>query len=441
MSMLTKNNFTETQPEALNLFTVPSTQTAVDDMFYQDCRSISQISGQSPIEFHLSGQNGMEYLDLSRSRLYVKLKIINSDGTTLTSNEKVGPVNLLLQSLWSQIDVTLQGKLITSTNNHYPYKAMIQTLLNFGDDCKETQLTSQLYSKDSPGQMDDPDPITGANTGLFERSTLTSGSKSVDLEGTLFQDLFQIQRYILNQVDVGVKLYRNNASFCLMSDELNPKYDIVIEDIILRACKVRVNPAVIYGHAEALLKTNAKYPFTKSEIKVMSIPKGQISFTWDNIFQGSKPNKIIIGLVEANAVAGNYALNPFNFKNYDVRQITLLCDGVPVGGGPLKVNYDKSQGQSVVPAYISLFQVSGQWMYNVGNGISRGDIGSGYALYGFDLQPTFYHEEYLNLMRQGIIRLEIQFGSVLPEVASIIIYSERSGYFEIDQSRNIITEG
>ena len=107
MSMLTKNNFTETQPEALNLFTVPSTQTAVDDMFYQDCRSISQISGQSPIEFHLSGQNGMEYLDLSRSRLYVKLKIINSDGTTLTSNEKVGPVNLLLQSLWSQIDVTL----------------------------------------------------------------------------------------------------------------------------------------------------------------------------------------------------------------------------------------------------------------------------------------------------------------------------------------------
>ena len=174
---------------------------------------------------------------------------------------------------------------------------------------------------------------------------------------------------------------------------------------------------------------------------MMSIPKGQISFTWDNIFQGSRPNKIIIGLVNANAVAGSYTLNPFNFKNYDVRQITLLCDGIPVGGGPIKVNYDKSQGESVVPAYVSLLQVSGQWMQNVGNGIDRDEIGSGYAIYGFELLPTFHQEEYLNLIRHGIIRLEIQFGSVLPEVASVIVYSEKTGYFEIDQSRNIITEG
>lgn len=148
-----------------------------------------------------------------------------------------------------------------------------------------------------------------------------------------------------------------------------------------------------------------------------------------------------MGLVSTQALSGSYSLNPYNFKNYDVRQITLLCDGVPVGGGPLKVNYSKNQGETIIPAYISLFQVSGQWMQNVGNGIDRDEMGSGYALYGFDLQPTFQREDYLNLVKQGVIRLELQFGTPLPEGASIIVYSERSGYFEIDQSRNIITEG
>ncbi|XP_069102147.1 uncharacterized protein F54H12.2-like [Argopecten irradians] len=353
MALLSTTTFQEMQPKELDLFTIPHTQTAVEEIFYQDCRSISQVSGQSPIEFHLSGQNGMEYLDLSRSRLYVRCKIRASDGSDLIADEKVGPINLFLQSLWSQIDVTLQGKLITSTNNHYPYKAMMQTLLNYGDDCKQTQLTSQLFSKDTPGSMEETNP-NGANSGFYERSTFTNQSKSVDMEGTLFQDIFKINRYILNQVDVGLKLYRSSSSFCLLSEELNPNYEVIIENIVLRACKVRSNPAIIYGHAEALQKMNAKYPYDKSEIKVMSVPQGQLSVSWDNIFQGGRPNKIIMGLVSTQALSGSYSLNPYNFKNYDVRQITLLCDGVPVGGGPLKVNYSKNQGETIIPAYISL---------------------------------------------------------------------------------------
>lgn len=440
MSMLTSKNFTEAQPRSLNIFSIPSTQTAVEDIFFQESRPISQVSGQSPIEFQISGQNGMEYLDLSRTRLYVKLKIVKSDGSSLSASEKCAPVNLLLQNLWSQVDVTLQGKLLSSQSNHYAYKSIIQTLLNYGEDYKKTQLTSQLYIKDTPGELEQTDPF-GANSGLFERQIFMSQSKSVDVEGCLFTDIFQIERYILNQVNIGVKLYRNSPSFCLMSGEDNPSYSIHIEDIFLRVCKVKINPAIIYGHAEALQKTNAKYPYTKTEIKMMSIPKGQISFTWDNIFQGNRPNKLIIGLVNANAVAGNYTLNPFNFKHYNLTRISVLCDGVPVGSGSINLNYNTQEGENVIPAYINLFQVCGQWQNNVGNYIDRDEMGLGYALYGFDLQPTFQQEEFLHLTKQGVVRLELQFGSVLPEAASIIVYSEKTGYFEIDQSRNIITEG
>ena len=37
----------------------------------------------------------------------------------------------------------MQGKLVTSATSHYPYKAMIQTLLSYSNEAKTSQLTSQ----------------------------------------------------------------------------------------------------------------------------------------------------------------------------------------------------------------------------------------------------------------------------------------------------------
>ena len=56
--------------------------------------------------------------------------------------------------LFSQVDVSLNGTLITASTNTYPYRAMIETLLSYGEDAKRTQLTSALFYKDRAGRMD-----------------------------------------------------------------------------------------------------------------------------------------------------------------------------------------------------------------------------------------------------------------------------------------------
>lgn len=96
-------------------------------MYYQEVRPISQISGNSPIEFIISGQNGMEYVDLKQNKLYVKVKIAHGNGSNSSSVEYVDPTNLLAGSMFSQVDVPLQGRSVTSTTNHYPYKCMFET--------------------------------------------------------------------------------------------------------------------------------------------------------------------------------------------------------------------------------------------------------------------------------------------------------------------------
>lgn len=47
-----------------------------------------------------------------RTLKYVKVKITKGGGTNISATEDVGPVNLLLPSLFSQVDVTLQGKTV-----------------------------------------------------------------------------------------------------------------------------------------------------------------------------------------------------------------------------------------------------------------------------------------------------------------------------------------
>jgi hypothetical protein len=55
----------------------------------------------------------------------------------------------------------------------------------------------------------------------------------------------------------------------------------------------------------------------------------------------------------------------------------VFVDGHPVGGNPIKINFDDSGGQSVTEALLSLHQVTNKWMNDAGSQISRDDIAKG----------------------------------------------------------------
>jgi hypothetical protein len=83
-------------------------------------------------------------------------------------------------------------------------------------------------------------------------------------------------------------------------------YEVVIEDIVLKACKVQVNPAVIFAQAEILRDVNAKYFFTRTEMKLLTIPAGNMSFTYDNLFKGLRPNRLCVTLLQSHSDLFDY---------------------------------------------------------------------------------------------------------------------------------------
>jgi len=97
--------------------------------------------------------------------------VTKANWSDIDPDTAVGPVNNWMHSLFSQVDVSLNGTLVTPSTNTYPYRAYIETLLSHGKEAKDKQLTSVLLRKDTAGHMDATDDT---NDVLKQRRTHTT---------------------------------------------------------------------------------------------------------------------------------------------------------------------------------------------------------------------------------------------------------------------------
>ena len=128
----------------LYLFTVPPTQNNIVDSRIVEHQPLASLDSGGPIEF-LIPRSGDDYLDLANTMPHVQVKVTRADGDDLLLALPVGPLNNWLHSLFSQVDVYLNCTFVTPSTNTYAYRAYIETLLSYGTDAKDTQLTGQLW--------------------------------------------------------------------------------------------------------------------------------------------------------------------------------------------------------------------------------------------------------------------------------------------------------
>lgn len=161
MSVLSVHSANDSAPAALDIFNVPGNQVAVQRYFYEDIRPISQFTGvETPLEFETNLQ-GDVYTDIASSKLFLKVRILKSNGGRLQPEEKVAPVNLFFHAMFKKIDVYLNRTLVSSSGDLYPYKAYLNTLFTHDKDDKSSHLQAECYYPDSPGFMAETDPSAG----------------------------------------------------------------------------------------------------------------------------------------------------------------------------------------------------------------------------------------------------------------------------------------
>src|SRR5882757_8421267 len=148
--------------EQLELFrTLPTCSQVVRSVSVPHYSINSLDSASNILEWIVQG-SGDQFIDLVKTKLYVKF-VIKNGKDKISPTASVAPVANFLGSMFKQCDVFLNEKLVTSSNNLYAHRAYIEQLLNYSEDTAKNQLTSQLFYRDEYGKFNDPTSNNGFN--------------------------------------------------------------------------------------------------------------------------------------------------------------------------------------------------------------------------------------------------------------------------------------
>jgi len=354
MAFINPNSCECTNSE-LDLFAVQPTQTSIEEDSVVEYHPISSLANRALIDFDIPG-SGEQYIDTNNIQLVVRAKIVRPGmGNNLLEDSTVTPVNLLLHSLFSQVDVSLNGRLISNSTNTYPYRAMLETLLSYGSDAKTSQLTSEMYCKDDAGRMDTfcvrEDAGALPNMGHLARRAHAKLSNKFDMIGHIHADIFQ-ECYMLNEVGIKVQLVRSKDAFCLLGDTpADTKVEITHASLFVR--KMKISPSVFLAHAQALQNSTAKYQIKRTVCKALAIQQNFQDATFEKVILGQLPTRLVVELVSNSAFNGSKRHNPFNFQHYNLLEIAVYLDSQQQHVlKPIQLNYDNNL---YIHAYNSIF--------------------------------------------------------------------------------------
>ncbi|XP_046491080.1 uncharacterized protein F54H12.2-like [Neodiprion pinetum] len=384
----------ERMKSELDLFSLPPTQTSIEAGQWVHYKPVSSLTDDSPIEFVVPG-NGDEYIDLAHTMLSVRVKLQPSAPTPPAGE-------------------------VSPANNSYAYRAYIETLLNHAPPAKKSHLSSALWydSEDGVSDVYDADAV-GADRGFIERKRIMSNARTVDLIGHLHCDVFNQDKFLINGVELRLRLVRSRDSFCIMEAENRHKLHILETSLLVR--RMKISPGILLAHARTLAKR------VQAE-------------TVDNVILGQLPKRVIIGFVSNKVFNGDRQRNPFNFQNYSLNFLSLYVDGVQVPSKPLQMSFGKDE--LYVDAYHTLFSGTGIHFLNEGNGIGRQQFAKGNCLLAFDLTPDLSANctSHWSLIKHGTLRVEVRFDDALKETVNCLVYAEFDNLIEVDAARQVITD-
>lgn len=201
----------------LDLFSVPPTQVAVKRGFWDEVHPCNPVTNEGPFEFRIPGDPC--FIQMSKNYIcFVILIVTLEDGKVIPPAQdiKVSTINAIGKTFFKQVKLYLNGKLVHDTGVKYSYRAFFETALNFGTDAKSSHLDSVLYVQESGVNVD-----TTANPGFVQRAALFQNNAWVELMSPLHIDLFEQDRYLINNVEMRIELHKQTNPFLLLNFDNN----------------------------------------------------------------------------------------------------------------------------------------------------------------------------------------------------------------------------
>ena len=178
-----------------------------------------------------------------------------------------------------------------------------------------------------------------------------------------------------------------------------------------------------------LTKTPAMYRYNEVIPKTFLASTGSMSWKQEDVFTKEPIRRFAIAMNANTAFIGSNTTNPYHYRKFDLRSITIYRNGIPVAGTPLSTTDNKR---------IYFNSLSALAFVEGGHGIPLHNFNDHYVMV-FDLTSTeqathdYIHPELTN----ASITVEMTFGTALGQNTEIFFVGEKLTTVYVDSARNV----
>ena len=290
----------------LDLFEVPPTDLSLGGSRYVPINPFT--TGVHPIDFQIDQQE--DFIDLSNSYFELDLRLKLDNNANMVAATQTTGCNNIAHAIFKQINVRLNGTLISPQTDIYHHKAFIDTVLNNDRDNGETILKPEgwINGLTIRDQSDDAKTANQLDTTHDdyealpedERNWIKARTKFLDgnriiLRFKPYLEVFHLNKLlVVPGVQIQIQMYLNSHDIWSQTHGgARHIRDLTAEDlkVTLFLCQKTVEPSV-YRSLMSQFTGSKKvtYPVVRSEIRTYNHTNDSQVFEAHDIFHNQLPN-------------------------------------------------------------------------------------------------------------------------------------------------------
>ena len=375
------------------------------------------------------------YTDLGDAELYLEFEIVDAADVALDVADVAAPVNNIAHSLFSGVQLLINGEKVTGNNEDYAYKAEMLDQLGVQKEDKRTRLEGcQKWYKDTASHMDETD---ATNTGFIARRLEFSSRRTHAVVMRPHIDLIKQCKLLPSHCELKFVFERSAPAFYMMQIAANNFYvKITKAEMSLR--QVTVRDEVVEVHNKSVMNPQFgpfNYPITRSKVTKHTLDAGSLEYSWTQPDTTQIPSRVVLALVRETSASGTKTQNPYNYGSYNTREVALRYDDQKF---ELKTNFGTG---NTIRAYNQLFKDSGLLALGQDCDITLKEFQNGYTFFVFDLTPDRTPEDSrINLVKQGKLNIAFKFATATAHAISCIILSFYDNNIQLNADRLPVTD-
>ena len=454
---------------SLELFSLPPV-----DYRYEAHRFVRYnptLTGIDPITFSIPQTD--DFIDLADSRLEIEVRLSNSAAnyTGIQVNDAASDANNTRSTyvetnfghtLFKQIDLSINGALVTPQGNNYHHQAYIETLLDYSRTDGKSKLVPQGWTNDvkvqrtiarTSGTDDTPNAGSMATIapGMYALTGLLQQKRWYTFTIRPHLPVFTSGRLLVPGVELKMDLHLNPMTQLLFQTpnltsgaRKNPiiTADDIKVTLILK--KVTLNAKVYLDLQQQRTsgKSVVHYPVVRGDIRTFSIPTGFTRWEQDNIFLGRLPDEVVLVFMHTDVYNGSYENHTFAYERHKISRVSQSVNGEEYPYRPLELSTTAdNKGSTDYKGYERLLTSMNVMHNNKEPMIFPSDWGDGKnaTIFYFNNVPGGNPNDptVRNPRQSGNVRYTIDFEEATTYNITVLVYSSQEHDLKINYQNGV----